>query len=328
MRAIQLSRFGGPEVLEMVEIQPPTPGAGQILVRIHAAGVNFADTLMRQDRYAMTPPLPSIPGSEYSGTVEAVGPDVSGIVVGERVAAAAFAAGAHFGGYAEYAVIDANYAVPIPGELNFEEATALMVQGLTALHLVRQAPPAGKSILVNAAAGGVGSLLVQLAKRAGAKAIIAAASTPDKRDFARSLGADFVVDYTQPDWAETVRNHVPGGPDIIYESVGGDVTKASLRALAPLGRIVIYGALNIQAFQLGVPELLSLIFNNQSLSGMALVPLLTPENLAGDLRELFDLAVKGELKVTVGGSFPLANAGDAHRAIETRATTGKVVLLA
>jgi NADPH:quinone reductase len=328
MRAVQMSRFGGPEVLEVVETPTPMPGPGQVLVRVRAAGVNFSETLMRRNRYAVTPPLPAVLGNEVAGVVERLGAGVGGPAVGARVVAPIFAAGGFYGGYAEYALIDAGFVVPLPDALSFEVATALMVQGLTALFLTRQAPPLGKTVLISAAAGGVGSLLVQLARRGGAGSVIAAASTAEKLAFARSLGADAGVDYTREDWVEQARAASGGaGPDIIYESVGGAVTKGSLAALAPLGRLVIYGALNIQSFDLGVPDLLGLIFKNQSLTGYALAPLLTPESLKAGLAELFDLAASGRLKVTIGGTFPLERVAEAHRALETRRTTGKVVLV-
>jgi NADPH:quinone reductase len=328
MRAVQMSRFGGPDVLEIVETPTPQPGPGQVLLRVRAAGVNFADTLMRQNRYALTPELPAVLGHEVAGVIEAVGEGVRGLAPGARVVAPLFAAGRFVGGYAEHALIDAAFVAPIPSALSFEVAAALMVQGLTALHLVERVPPEGKTVLVSAAAGGVGSMLVQLAKRAGAKTVIAAASSGDKLEFARSLGADAGVDYTRSDWVERAREASGGaGPDIIYESAGGDVTKASLDALAPLGEIVIYGALNIQSFHLGVPELLGLIFKNQSVTGYALAPLLTSESLQAGLAKLFDLAMNGQLSVTIGGTFPLERAAEAHRALEGRRTTGKVLLV-
>lgn len=328
MKAVQFTRFGGPEVLEVVQVPTPTPGHGQVLVRVKAIGVNFAETLMRMNRYAVTPPLPAIPGAEVAGVIERLGTGAGGLAIGQRVAAPLFATGAVLGGYAEYAVIDADLVVPLPEGLSFEDATALMVQGLTALYLTRQAAPAGRTVLVNAAAGGVGSLLVQLARRAGAKSVIAAASTSEKLAFARSLGVDAGVNYTQPDWIESLRRATGGnGPDIVYESVGGQVTTKSLEALAPLGQIVIYGALNIQSFQLGVPELLGLIFKNQSLTGFAFAPLLNPARLRTALKDLFDRRVRGELTVTIGGRYPLDKAADAHRALESRESTGKVVLI-
>ena len=328
MKAVEMSCFGGPEVLQVVEIPTPMPGRGQVLVRVRAAGINFAETLMRENRYAVAPELPAVLGTEVTGTIEDVGEDVYGLAIGGRVAAPLFAAGSYFGGYADYALIDAGFVAPLPDGISFENAAALMVQGLTALYLTRQAPPKDKTVLVNAAAGGVGTLAVQLAKRAGAKTVIAAASTAQKLDFARSLGADIGIDYTKSDWVGLARAASGGrGPDVIYESVGGAVTKASLEALAPLGQLVIYGGLNIQSFQLGVPELLGLIFKNQSVTGFALAPLLTQQSLKADLAELFDLAARGQLKVTIGGAYPLEQAADAHRALEERRTTGKIVLV-
>ena len=328
MKAVQISRFGGPEVLKLVELPTPVPGTGQLLVRIRASGVNLFDALTRQDRYAVTPPLPAILGAEAAGVVEAIGDNVHGIAIGQRVAVPLFAANG-LGSYAEYVAIDAALAVPLPDAISFEQAAALQIQGLTALYLTRQAPPKGKTVLINAAAGGVGSFLVQLARRAGARKVIAGASSPDKIDFTRSLGADAGVNYTRSDWTEELRRVTDGnGPDIIYESVGGDITGASLAALAPLGQVVIYGALNIQSFQLGVGELLGLIFKNQSLTGFALQPLLTPESLRTGLAELFDLVLRGELVVTIGGKYPLAEASKAHTALEGRGTRGKLILVA
>jgi NADPH2:quinone reductase len=328
MKAIQLNRFGDAASLEVIESPKPTPGPGQVLIHVRAAGVNFADTLMRENRYALTPVLPAILGHEVAGVIESTGNEVAGLAVGTRVAAPLFAAGVWFGGYAEYVVIDSNVVVPLPDALSFDEA-ALMVQGLTALYLTKQAPPRGKLVLVNAAAGGVGTLLVQLARRAGARTVVAAASTDHKLDIARGLGADAVVNYTHDDWVEQVRAVTGGaGADIIYESAGGEVTTAGLEALAPLGEIVIYGALNIQSFALGVPELLRLIFGNQSVTGFALAPLLTAEGLRSGLTELFELAVNGRLQVRIGGRFALDRVADAHRALEGRRTTGKIVLAA
>lgn len=328
MKAVQLLAFGGPETLAVVEVPVPEVGPRDVLIRVKASGVNFAETAMRQNRYAVTPPLPSILGAEVAGIVEAVGSGVAGFAVGDRVAGSAFAAGQFFGGYAEYAVCGADYVTPVPDGLPFEQAVALMVQGLTALYLLDRAPATGKQVLVSAAAGGVGSLLVQLAKRAGARQVIAAASTEDKRDFARTLGADSAVDYTASGWSQAVRDLTGGaGADVIYESVGGAVTGESLKALAPLGQIVIFGSLNILDFNLGVSELLGLIFQNQSITGFATVPLLTPEGLREGLARLFALAASNDLKVTIGGAFPLEQAGDAHRALESRQSRGKIVLI-
>jgi NADPH:quinone reductase len=328
MQQVQFSSFGGPDVLDLIVKPTPAPGSDEVLVRVRAIGVNFAETLMRENRYAVTPDLPAVPGTEVAGIVERLGDKVEGLSVGTRVAVPLFATGAVTGGYSDHVVVNAALAVPLPETISFETATALMIQGLTALYLVRHIPPKDKVVLINAAAGGVGSLLVQLAKRAGARSVIAAASSRAKLDLAASLGADHRVDYTKAGWDDAVRAASGGaGPDLIYESVGGDVTKTCLNVLGPKGEIVIYGALNIQSFGLGIPELINLIFKNQSLTGFALPTLLDGEGLRSGLATLFELAASGALKVQIGGTFALKDAASAHRAMEARATTGKVVLV-
>lgn len=326
MKAVEIDRFGGPEIFATVEVPTPVPGPGQLLIRVQAVGVNLSDAMMRADRYAMTPALPAILGSEAAGLVAAVGAGVSEFAPGQSVAAPLFVA-TGLGAYAEFVVIDAALAVPLPEAISFEEAAAVLSQGLTALYLVRQVPPAGKTVLVTAAAGGVGSLLVQLAKRAGAR-VIAAASSGAKLDFARSLGAVAGVNYAAPDWTRALQQATDGtGPQIIYDSVGGEITAQNLANLAPGGEMVIYGALNIQSFHLGVPELLGMIFRNQSVTGFALAPLLTPAELRSAMAEIFDLMASGALKVTIGGRYALQDVGLAHAALESRGTTGKLILL-
>jgi NADPH:quinone reductase len=325
MRAVQLSRFGGPDVLELVEIPTPAPRSGEVLVRIRAAGVNFFETLMREDRYAVTPQLPMIPGVEVAGIVEMLGEGVVAPEIGARVAVPLFAIGRASGGYADYVAVDAASVVPLPGGLSFENATALMVQGLTALHLIRQSPPRGRSVLVTAAAGGVGSLLVQLAKSAGARLVIAAAGSGQKLDLARGLGADIGIDYSNPDWPGLVRATTGGtGAGIVYDLVGGAATLACLDALAANGELV-FGALG--RFDLPPAHVAGMFEKNQSLKGFALLPLLTPEGLKADLADLFDRAVSGGLRVLKGERFPLDQVAKAHLAIESRRTTGKVVLI-
>jgi NADPH:quinone reductase len=325
MRAIQLNRFGGPDVLDVVETPKPLPQAGEVLIRVHAAGVNFFEVLMRGDRYAVTPDLPMVLGVEAAGTVETLGQGVDERLLGKRVAAPLFASKHPFGGYADYVTIDAELAVPLPDTLSFEDATALMVQGLTAFHLLRQSPPAGKSVLVTAAAGGVGSLLVQLAKRQGASAVIAVAGSRAKLDLALSLGADAAVDYSTLDWPARVREAAGGaGVDIIYDIVGGSMTAASLQALAPCGELV-FAALG--RYAIGAAELEAMITRNQSLRGFALLPLLSADGLRASLSELFHLAASGELVVTKGSRFALDQASEAHRVLDERRSTGKVVLI-
>lgn len=328
MRVIKLARFGAPEVLELSEAPSPLPGPGQIALKVGAAGVNFAETLMREDRYAMRMSLPTILGSEVAGVVTGLGEGVAGPAVGTRIAAPLFATGVYAGGYADEAVIDARYAVPLPDELSFDTAVALMVQGLTALYLTRQSSPAGKQVLVNAAAGGVGSILVQLARRAGASRILATASTEEKRAFALRLGADVAIDYSLENWAAVARDATGGnGIGTIYESVGGDICMASLTALAPQGEMVIFGAQNANGLNLDAPRVGQLIFGNQSVRGFALVPLLSPEQIRPDLEELFNLVLAKELQIEIGGRFALNEAAEAHRALSRRGTIGKLVLV-
>lgn len=324
MKAVQFSRFGGPEVLQVVNVPTPAAGIGEVLIRIGAAGINFFEALMRADRYAVTPSLPMFPGVEAAGTVEAVGEAVDQRLVGSRVAAPLFVSDRPFGGYAEYVTIDASLAIPLPDALSFEEATALMVQGLTALHLLRRSPPEHKSILVPAAAGGVGSLLLQLAKEQGARRIIALAGSKPKRDLAQSLGADAAVDHHTTDWVAEVRDLARGGVDTIYDTVGGAMTGDFLDVLSPGGELV-FAALG--RFARDAAELETMIGRNQSLKGFALVPLLSPAVLKTSLSELFELAISGRLTVAIGGRFRLEQAAEAHRLLEERRSTGKVVLI-
>lgn len=325
MKAVQFSRFGGPEVLEVVNVPAPVPQAGEVLIRVRAAGINFFEVLMRADRYAVTPQLPMFPGVEVAGVVEAVGQGVDAALLGRRVAAPLFASQRPHGGYSEQVTISADLAVPLPDEILFEEATALMVQGLTALHLLRQSPCEGRTVLVPAAAGGVGSLLIQLTKLKGTAKVIAAAGGKAKLDLALSFGADAAVDYTNPDWPARVRDVTDGaGVDIIYDTVGGALTGASLQALASGGELV-FAALG--RYGLAASDLEAMIGRNQSLRGFALLPLLSPDVLKTSLSELFQLAASGRLRVAIGGRFPLDQAGEAHRLLDERRSTGKVVLM-
>jgi NADPH2:quinone reductase len=325
MRAVQMSRFGDPDVLEVVEIARPVPAPGEVLVRVHAAGVNFFETLMRRDRYAVTPELPMIFGVEVAGVIAEIGAGVTSVAPGRRVAVPLFAFGRGTGGYAEYVAVEAGAVVPLPDALAFEDAAALLVQGLTALHLLRSSPVGGKAVLVGAAAGGVGSLLVQLAKRAGAGLVIAAAGAPEKLGLARSLGADVGIDYTTQGWPGRARAATGGrGVDLAFDLIGGTLTQSCVDALTPGGELV-FGALG--RFALAPSALETMFAGNQSVRGFSLLPLLTPANVHADLTALFELAVTGGLKVVHGGSYRLDQAAEAHRALEERRTSGKIVLI-
>ncbi|NTG50998.1 zinc-binding dehydrogenase [Agrobacterium rhizogenes] len=324
MRAVQFSRFGPPNVLDVIEIPIPELSRGEVLVRVHAAGVNYFEVLMRADRYAVTPELPMIPGVEVAGVVERVGEGADPDLLGVRVGVPLFALG-RGGGYAEFIAVDAASLVRLPDRIGFDDAVALMVQGLTALHMTRRSLPKGRSVFVTAAGGGVGSLLAQLAKREGARQVIAAASTKEKRDIALSLGADLAIDYGEANWADVVRAQTGDvGVDILYDTVGGSVTKAALAALAPAGELV-FAALG--RFDLDKADMDQLFSRNQSLTGFALLPLLSPDNIRSDLAELFELAANQRIRVPQGGQFSLREAWRAHEAIERRAVSGKIVLV-
>lgn len=325
MKAVQFTCFGPPEVLEIVEVPTPRPKGSEALVRVHAAGVNFFEVLMRADRYAVTPPLPVFPGVEVAGIVEELGTDADSSLLSARVAVPLFAVGRGSGGYAEFVAVDSGSLLRLPDNLSFADATALMVQGLTALNMVRRSPPKGKVVLVNAAGGGVGSLLVQLAKLEGASMVIAAAGSERKRALAISLGADLAVDYLMDDWAASVRAAAGGqGADVIYETVGGDIARASLTALAPAGEMLLAA---MGRFSFDLSEVRSMLDANQSLKGFSLLPLIAADQWKDDLATLFDLVASGALKTVQGGSFPLSEAAEAHRTLEGRQVSGKVVLV-
>jgi NADPH:quinone reductase len=324
MRAVRLSRFGGPEVMECVELPKPVAGRGEILVRVEAAGVNFFETLLRADQYAVTPHLPMVLGVEAVGVVEAHGDEVTTPSLGIRVAVPLFATSRPSGGYADYVAIEAAWAVPVPDGVSAQTATALMVQGLSALHLIRRSSPKGRSVLVTAAAGGLGSLVVQLVKAAGASRVIALASSAEKLTLTKALGSDEGIDYTQSGWPAQVRAMTEtAGADIVYDLVGGPVSSSCLEALAEGGELV-FAALG--RFGLGPDDLRQIMAKNQSIRGFALLPLLTQESLKADLAHLLELARTRKLSVLAGEAFPLDRAAEAHHALEGRRTTGKVVL--
>ena len=235
MKAIRLQRFGGPEELRVEEIGTPSPGQGEVLIQVHAAGINYSDLGLREGKYASGLTLPFTPGYEAAGEIVAVGPGVSEPAVGTRVVALLPQQGA----FAEFAVAPAAIVVPLPAELSYAQAVALPVQGTTALLALTVAAriAGGESVFVPAAAGGVGSQLVQLAKRLGAGTVIAGASTDSKRALAQRLGADAVVDYTRSGWAERVKEATGGrGADIVFEMIGEKLaTRAFVRSRHTVG---------------------------------------------------------------------------------------------
>lgn len=318
MQAIQITRFGGPEVLSLTEVEIPEPGSNQVLIRVAAAGVNFAETLMRENRYVASYMLPAIPGSEVAGIIVAIGPAVEGLSVGQRVGAVLAASKTLTGGYAEYVVADAAVTVPLPDSLDFDVATALLVQGLTALYLTREINPAGRDVLITAAGGGVGSLLIQLSLRAGATRIVAVASNKAKRELALSMGAHQAIDYADMPGVKT---------DLIYDSVGGNVLPVCLDILGFKGVLVAYGALSLSSFEFDIADLKRMVFGNQALRGFSFGSLIEYGAMRRDLAMLFDLTAIGALRVEIGGAFPLADAAAAHAALGERNSIGKMVIL-
>ena len=324
MKAIQVTRSGGPEVLQLIDEPTPTAGPGQILIEVKAAGINFSDIVAREGHYPPAPPPPFVPGYEAAGLVSAVGEGVTGWSVGDRVLSVT--SGNCTNGYAEYAVVDAAGAAPLPDSVGFAEATALLIQGMTAHALLTVAVPEieGKSVLITGAAGGVGSLLVQIAKLLGAGTIIGLASTEDKRATVKALGADEAIDYTQDGWREQVKAATGGKGVDIYLDATGD-SAGGVKTLAEGGYWVVYGAQATSETALTGRNLTEMIFGGQTIRGWNLY--LTPRDvLEKTLKTLIAWTADGTLKVTAEDRFPLADAAKAHQAIEGRKTSGKVVL--
>ena len=321
MLAIRIHETGSPEKLRADDIPVPTPAVGEVRIRVEAAGLNFIDTYQRSGLYAV--PLPFTLGAEIAGIVSAVGADVTEFSVGERVATAKAS-----GGYAAEALAPAAHVVKIPAGVTTQTAAALMLQGLTAHYLAVDTFPlrAGHTALIHAAAGGVGLLLVQLAKRAGAR-VIATVGTDEKVTLARGAGADEVVVYTRDNFTTAARALTGGrGVDVVYDAVGKDTFAGSIDSLRPRGMFVSYGNASgpVPPF---APLLLSqkgsLYFTRPTLAHYTQ----TPAELRARTDDLFGAVLAGALHVRIGASFPLTAAADAHRALESRATTGKVLLL-
>jgi NADPH2:quinone reductase len=313
MQAIQISRYGGPEVLTTVELPDPQPGPDQIMVDVAAAGVNYADTHLADGSYLSSPQLPFVPGSEVIGRTGD----------GRRVMGLSGS-----GGYAEKALLPAALAVDVPDAIGDGEALALLVQGLSAWHLLRTSARlvAGESIVVNAAAGGVGSLAVQLAKAFGAGRVIATASTPDKQKLALDLGADVAVSGDADGYAERVVE-ANGGKhvDVVLDAVGGPVFDAAFSSLGQFGRLVTFGAASREVAQPIEPG--RLMKRNLSVTGFWLSPALAvPGMFAPALTELFQLVADGRIRPIVGGEYPLAESRRAHEDLLARRTTGKLIL--
>lgn len=321
MRAIQIAQTGGAEVLQPRELPTPTPGPGEALVQIEACGVNFIDIYLREGRYAS--PLPFIPGQEAAGVVLALGPDAASVKVGDRVAWCGVP-----GTYAQFAVAPVARLIAVPDGITTRQAAAAMLQGMTAHYLAHStcAIQNGDAVLIHAGAGGVGLLLIQMARRLGAR-VFATVSTDEKAALARAAGADETVLYTREDFAARVREFTGGaGVPVVYDSVGKTTFDGSLACLRPRGILVLYGGSSgavppFDLIQLSARG--SLYVTRPTLKDYTA----TREELVRRASDVLGWVADGSLKLRLEHSYPLADAAQAHRDLEARKTTGKVLLI-
>jgi NADPH:quinone reductase len=321
MKAIRINEHGGPEVMKIEDLPTPAPQAGQVLVRVEAAGVNYIDTYQRSGHYKV--PLPYTMGLEGAGVVEATGEGVTGIARGARVAWTNVP-----GAYATHALVPADKVVPLPAAITSQQGAAAMLQGMTAHYLAHTTFPLrrGDACVVHAGAGGVGLLLTQMAKRAGAR-VFTTVSTDEKAKLSKDAGADEVIRYTQEDFKDAVRRLTDGkGVRVVYDSVGRDTFEKSLDCLAPRGLLALFGQSSgaVPPFD---PQVLaakgSLFFTRPTLAHY----IATREELLARANDVFAWIADGSLKVRIGATSPLAEAARAHTDLQARRTTGKVLLL-
>ncbi len=321
MKQIQFDKIGGPEVLKLVDAPQPEALKGTVLVRNRAIGINFADTLFRQGQYAQTPQLPDTPGLEAAGVIEKVGEGVNGLSAGMRVAAIGAKA------YSEYMVARASQVIPIPDHVSFDEGAAFPIQVLTAWHILHSSHNTGpgQTVVVHSAAGGVGIVAVQIAKAAGAR-VIGTVSSASKAAIAKEYGADEVVNYATQDFsAEVMRLTDNRGADLILDAVGKPTFEKGINCLAPMGHLVLYGRAG------GAPDPLNpfkLFQRSTKVSGFMLNQQHTgKERWQRGIEDSFRLMKEGKLKLLIGKKFPLFEAAEAHRFMESRGSTGKLVLV-
>ena len=321
MKAIQVSRVGGPEVLKLVNLPTPDPKPNEALVQIKAAGVNFIDVYFREGRYPA--PLPFINGQEAAGIVVAVGSDVRTLRLGDRVAYSNV-----LGSYAEYAAVPADRLVKIPDELDFNQAAAAMLQGMTSHYLSHSTYPikSENSVLIHAAAGGVGLLLVQMAKNLGAR-VIGTAGSEEKAQLARETGADEVIVYTNQDFETETRRLTDGqGVHVVYDGVGKDTFEKDLNVLRPRGYLVLFGGASGPVPPFDLMQLTkhgSLYVTRPTLQNYVA----TREELEQRSHDVLQMIVRGDLKLRIHKTYPLEQAQQAHRDLEGRTTTGKLLLI-
>ncbi|MBN8252065.1 quinone oxidoreductase [Priestia flexa] len=324
MKAIQFKQYGSPDVLRVINLARPVPKKKDVLIKVEAIGVNYADTARREGAYVVDTPLPFIPGSEVAGEVVELGEEVEGIKVGMKVVTLL---GSHRAtGYAEYTLADSRGLIPLPDGVDLKQAAALPLQGLTAYHILKTMGriEKGETVVVHAAAGGVGTLAVQLAKKFGAN-VIATASSDEKLAIAKRLGADVLINYTEAGWQNKVMEETKHGADVILEMVGGSIFYDSLQCLAPFGRLVFYGMASGQPVKFNPGRLME---KNQSVMGFFLPQMMAKPSLyQQSLQELLTYMKNGELELLIGGTYPLEDAAHVHRLLQGRKTTGKLILV-
>jgi NADPH2:quinone reductase len=322
MRAIVFDRVGGPEVLRLADVPKPDVRPGMVLLKTHAVGVNFADVRFRQGLYVVKPKLPDTPGMEAAGVVEAVGDGVTGFAPGMRVAAFTVKS------YAEYCQAPASMVIPLPDAVDFVHGAAFPIQVMTAYHMLHTADTTGpgKTVLVHSAAGGVGIVAVQLAKIAGAR-VFGTVGDDAKKALVTAHGADAVINYSTEKFADEVLRLTDGrGVDLILDAVGKPTFEEGLRCLASFGHLILYGRAGGPTDPLNVAVLSA---KSQKVSGF-MVPTVTrnfPEKTRESALRCFAWMREGKLKLHIGQTFPLADAAEAHRSLESRRSTGKLVLL-
>ena len=320
MKAIQIHETGGPVVLKLADLPIPQPGQGQVLIRVEAVGVNFIEIYFRKGLYKAS--LPLIPGSEAAGTVETLGPGVTGFAEGDAVASVAV-----LGSYAEYALVPAAQLVKVPAKVSPEQAAAAMLQGMTAHYLAYSTFPlkSGDTALVHAGAGGVGLLLTQMAARLGAR-VITTVSTPAKAELSREAGASDVILYTEQDFEAEVKRLTGGkGVAVVYDSVGKTTFEGSQNCLRPRGLLALFGASSgpVPPFDLIQLSGKGSLFVTRPTLWHHVATRAELEWRAGDV---LGWAASGQLKLRTEHTYPLAEAAQAHTDLEARKTTGKILL--
>lgn len=323
MKAVVINEFGGPELLQVEERETPSPGPGEVLLRQTAIGVNFADIMMRRGQYLIVPDLPAVIGQEGAGIIEAVGPDVIEFSKGQLVAYVGAV-----GAYAEVRTVPTDKIYPVPDGVSDEVAGSSLLRGMTVQYLLNQTYPvsAGEAILVHSAAGGIGSLMTQWAKHLGAK-VIGTVSTAEKEEIAKNNGCDLVINYSDNDFSDAVMEFTGGeGVRVVYDAVGKDTFEGNLNCLGIRGYFINFGAASGPVPMVDPVKInsKSLFFNKSSLIHYT-ADRATAQNMAG---EFFALVQSGAIKPVVGQSYPLSEAKRAHQDLESRKTSGSVVLKA